>query len=368
MKTSFIINTAQFKTQKELDGNNFLVAYDVPIAKTGIQQYTREEINDDTGPPDEYVNVYRDQSVFKNKSLVESFDGIPIVYKHPENGKVDNNNFKNFVVGTVSGVYYKSGDLFAKKLTIIDKEAIENVLRKNTNELSIGFKGSVVKKSGTFNGVSYQFKENVIHANHLALCENGKAGSYYAINSIKKKGNKTMEMNNEALGPEEGGLNPHLEGLIEQVVTKKLAAIKPHNFGNDGESEKEEHHHDDESLVCEEESEKEMEHKELKDESDPKLAESEHKDKDLINALRRSNVALKDLIKKKDAEIRRLDLINTELDIAVVEAKNCMQEMSNALKSRKIANSMSGPDNILKPSHPRNIDMSNSITSSFLIK
>lgn len=371
MRTKFYINNAQFETEKEIDGNNFLVAYDVPIAKTGIQQYTRGELGDKSGDPDELVNVYRDQSVFEDPKLVESFNGIPIVYRHPDNGKVDNNNFKDFVVGTVSGVYYKNGDLFAKKLTIIDKEAILNVLEKNTNELSIGFRGSVVKEKGTFNGMKYEFKENVIHANHLALCENGKAGAYYAINS--KKGSRKMNFTNEEKdheneGHTDGGLNPNIHGLIEQAVKKKLAEIHPKNFGDSDEEMENAEKEDGEEEEGEVKKEMKKDHKMKKNESDPELEKSEHEDKDIINALKRSNRTLKDLLKTKNDEIRKLDLKNIKLDEALTEAQEYVRDMANHLKTRKLSHALSGPDSILNPTHPRQMDMANSMTQSFLIK
>lgn len=382
----FYINRQQFvkETTKELDGNNYLVAYDVPIAKTGIQQYTREEIGDTNGDPQELVNVYRDRDVFQDEKLIQSFDGIPIVYRHPDNGRVDGNNFKDFVVGTVSGVYYKNGDLYAKKLTIIDKEAIENVLDKNTNELSIGFRGKVVKESGKFEGVPYQFKEDVIHANHLALCENGKAGSYYAINS--KKGKKMNYTNShEGHGKMKDCMDSevpmhNIEGIIEQAVKKHMSKVHPKNFG-DGISETEEHH---ESMVDGEEEgeeDKEIKHHMKKektaehhlekehamgDGTKGDLEEVEHYDKDVINSLKKTNRKFKDLINAKNIEIRQLELQNISLEEALVECREYMKNMANKLKSSNLTNAMAAPDNFASPSHPAHRDLANSITSSFL--
>ena len=366
----FLINKAKFETEKEIDGNNFLVAYDVPIAKTGIQQYSREEIGDDSGNPDELVKVYRDETVFKDNELVNSFDGIPIVYRHPDSGKVDNTNFKDYIVGTVSGVYFKNGSLYAQKLTIIDKEAIEKVLKKETNELSIGFRGTVEKKKGKFQGEEYEFKENVIHANHLALCENGKAGSYYAINSKRTKG-KNMNNGAEGADASHSELNPAIHALIEKAVEAKMKAIKPKNFG-DGQSEKEEHWDKTNEKSDENHVEKEAKHDEkgmaCGDSSDPSLEESEHMDKDIINQIKRTNQTLKDMVDVKNQEIRKLSLTNAQLEEALIFAKDKMKEMSVALKTRKISHALAGPDSILSPSHPRMVDMSNSITSSFVMK
>jgi hypothetical protein len=372
----FYINKAKFETEKEIDGNNFLVAYDVPIAKTGIQEYTREEIGDKSGNPNDLVNVYRDHTVFDDKELIESFDGIPIVYKHPDNGKVDYNNFKDFIVGTVSGVYYKNGSLYAKKLTIIDKEAIRNVLNKNTNELSIGFRGNVEKKEGTFEGVKYHFKENVIHANHLALCENGKAGAYYAINSIKKgKKMATYSTNSvtedhekmkedKKMENEDGGVKmKDIKGLIQQAVKEHLSHVKPKNFG-DSEHEKKEY--DEEDCMNEEEKEGKEERHQMVDSTSEELTKAEHFDKDVVNALKKSNTALRTLLNSKNKEIRTLEVQNIDLKDQLEEATEYMKKVASRLKSSHLVNAMSGPDNIASPSHPRNADLNSSMTSSFL--
>lgn len=389
----FYINRTQFikETDKEIDGNNFLVAYDVPIAKTGIQQYTREEVGDRDGDPQELVNVYRDHSVFLDEKLLETFNGIPVVYRHPDNGRVDNNNFKDFVVGSVSGVYFKNGDLFAKKITIIDKEAIVNVLNKETNELSIGFRGVVKKSPGKFEGISYLYKEDVLHANHLALCENGKAGPRYAINSKKEKKNMARySKNSRHEGMEEdcmdSGDAPHPEvgGLVKQAVRKKMKSVHPKNYGDEHHEHHHEHEHEHEHHMEDSEEEHEPEHAkkkerkafkhlekehamdEVNDEAEDELEESEHKDKDVINALKRTNRKLKDMINSKNNEIRKLELQNAMLEETVLESRDYIKNMSMKLKSRNLGNAMTGPDNIASPTSPRQADMCNSMTASFL--
>ena len=380
---SFYINRKQFvqETNKELDGNNFLVAYDVPIAKTGIQQYSREELGDKNGHPDELLNVYRPPETFEDEELLKSFDGIPIVYRHPDNGKVDNQNFKEFVVGTVSGVYYKSGNLFARKLTIIDKEAITNVLKKNTNELSIGFRGQVTKEVGKFNGVPYQYRETVIHANHLALCEAGKAGSYYAINS-KKKGNNMFQTNSVKEEHDRmkdcmdslDGKEHDIHALVEQVVHKKLAQVRPKDFGDGHEHhmENEEDEDGDEpetkhAMKKEKVAEHHLEKKHAMDDStDPELIKSEHHDKDIINSLKRTNKKLQSFINQKNKEIEKLELANLNLEEALIESREYLKNMATKLRSSNLVKSMTGPDDLASPTHPKQVDFCNSITSSFL--
>lgn len=373
---SFYINRRRFvqETNKELDGNNFLVAHDVPIAKTGIQQYSRAELGDKDGHPDELLNVYRPPETFNDEKLLKSFDGIPIVYEHPDNGKVDNHNFKQYAVGTVSGVYFKDGSLYAKKLTIIDKEAIRNVLNKSTNELSIGFKGEVIKESGKFNGIPYQYRESVIHANHLALCEQGKAGPYYAINSMKGKTMYSAQMHEGHNSTHE--VHEHdIHALVKQVVKDQLAHIRPKNFGDT------EHHEDcmeNDEMEGKEKETKHAMHKEkvaehhlkekhaMDDSTDPELEESEHHDKDVINSLKKTNRKLQNFLNQKNKEIQKLEMTNLQLEETLIEAREYMRDMATKLKSRNIVNSLTGPDDLCNPNHPKQVDFANSLTSAFL--
>jgi hypothetical protein len=182
----FIINRKMFATDeagssKRIDENGFLVAYNVPIAKTGIQFYRRQELGDYSGHPDDEIPVFRNPNAFDNEKIVESFDGNPVTYDHPKEGYVNAENYPDYAIGTLSQPYKKDDDLYAKKITIFNKVAIEKIWNKEMHELSIGFKGIVDKKKGIYKGQRYEFEETILHGNHLALCERGKAGGKYAI-------------------------------------------------------------------------------------------------------------------------------------------------------------------------------------------
>lgn len=338
---SFYLNQSQFipETKKEIDGNDFLIAYDVPIAKTGIQQYTREEVGDkdNSGSPTDLVNVYRDRSAFEDEEVLNTFDGIPIVYAHPKNGKVDSENYKNFIVGTISGVYFKNGDVFAKKITIIDKKAIKSVLRKEKNNVSIGFRGKLTKKSGTFQGENYQYIEDIIHANHLALCETGKAGERYAINS-------SSIMKGEAMGKD--CENVDISELATKTSSSSVAKVKP---------------------LVNEEDEKMPEDKEELMENENDLEKKDKEDRDMMNALKSNNKKLQGIVSLKNSQIRKLEMENLELENTLIEARECMNEMASHFRSKNLVNAMTAPDS-LSPNHPKNAQFSHIITSAFMAK
>src|ERR1700679_4374429 len=91
-RMSFDYEDGNSVTRKELDNNGFLIAYDVPIAKSGIQQYAKGELRF-KGDPNSLVNIYRDPAQFKNKEILDSFEGMPLTDDHPREGKVTANHY-----------------------------------------------------------------------------------------------------------------------------------------------------------------------------------------------------------------------------------------------------------------------------------
>ena len=58
----------------------FLICHDVPINRTGRQQYLRREIGLEG---DGLVTVYRDEDEVFSKAALASFEGKPVTQDHP---------------------------------------------------------------------------------------------------------------------------------------------------------------------------------------------------------------------------------------------------------------------------------------------
>lgn len=357
----FLLNYSKLETKKEIDGNDYLVAYDVPIAKTGLQYYTLAELGVSNSNTE--VAVYRDVDTFKDKQLVDSFDGIPLVMCHPDNGQVTDQNFKDFIVGSVSGPYEKNGCLYAKKLTIIDKLAIASVLDKTNNELSIGFKAEIENKKGSFGGKIYNFIEKVIHGNHLALCERGKAGPFFAINSVKKGKSMYDENNEEHEGYkmqenelEEGHeifteVEPEVDEKNIASAHEKLIALEKMVAELKKEMKLKTHLEDDES----DPEERALQHVEKKEKiaeehlkkkhamSDESAEEMEKLDKDssegikLLNEYRKRNRVLENKVNSLESE-------NLCLKNMLDDHTDKIKKLAIQIKSKPMVNAMVGPD------------------------
>ena len=382
----FIINKKMFAedeegTKKRIDDNGFLVAYDVPIAKTGIQFYKRSELGDTSGSPYDDVPVFRDPSAFDDSKVVESFDGNPITDNHPDEGYVHSGNYSAYAIGTLSQPYRKDDDLYAKKLTIFDKNAIERIWSKEAHQLSIGFKGEVSRKRGAYKGQRYEFEEHVLHGNHLALCEQGKAGARYAINSIKeiqgedmKRNLKNSEekhledsyhdddsMNNsdsvmENSGHRMGGDQPHhdIGPIVHKTSAAHKAATSHKQMHNEGKVE--------EGISREKQAVKHLEKEHMMGDSD--IDESEHKDKDLINSYETRIAKLTNSLKRKDSEIADLRVRLSEREGDLEDSMQLNKELEQKLLSRHLGNAMSCPDR-KSPMHHANADFNNTIAQAF---
>jgi len=386
----FIINKKMFSedgngTKKRIDENGFLVAYDVPIAKTGIQFYQRHELGDKTGSPFDEVPVFRDPSAFDDEKIVESFDGNPVTNDHPQDGYVHSENYSEYAIGTVSQPYHKNGDLYAKKITIFNKDAIENIWNKKIYQLSIGFKGTVDKIAGLFKGQRYEFIEKVLHGNHLALCEQGKAGSRYAINSIKSTGENQMtgkrnlrnsedpkhledsyhnddHMDNsshedmENSGHRMGGDQPHKEigSIAHKATSSQKAAVSHKQMHNEDKVE--------EGISKEKHAVKHLEKDHMM--GDSEIDEAEHKDKDLINSLEKRIDRLTETLNIKNSQIAKLRVELSEREGDLEDAVQLASDLREQLLCRNLGNAMAAPDR-KAPTHPMNADFSNTVAHAF---
>lgn len=129
------------------------------------------------------VIIQREESeVFKPETLA-SFEGKPITIGHPYDF-VSPDNWHLLAKGTIQNVRRGEGDhsndLLAD-LLITDSIAI-SLVKKGLREVSCGYEAEYTQ---TDDGKGIQ--TNII-GNHLALVEQGRAGSSYAINDQKTKG------------------------------------------------------------------------------------------------------------------------------------------------------------------------------------
>ncbi|MBQ8201461.1 MAG: DUF2213 domain-containing protein [Clostridia bacterium] len=165
----------------------YLICLNVPIARTGIQQYLRSELGLD-GDPNELVDVMRTEDEVFSNATIASFEGKTVTEDHPPTG-VNADNVTAYDCGHAQNVRRGTGeesDLLIADLFITSKCLID-AIQKGRREVSCGYDCEYVQDES---GHVYQ---RSIRGNHVAVVPAGRAGARVAI----KDSDPESKTNNE---------------------------------------------------------------------------------------------------------------------------------------------------------------------------
>ena len=158
----------------------FLICHDVPIARTGPQDYLARELMLD-GDPERIVTVQRHpEDVFEEATLA-SFEGKPICDGHPPEN-VSPENYAAYTKGHVQNVR-RDGDYIVADLYINDANLANEVRNNVKREVSCGYLCNYVP-----DGAGY--KQSRIRGNHVAVVPKGRAGAAVAIHDTAPEAEK----------------------------------------------------------------------------------------------------------------------------------------------------------------------------------
>lgn len=158
----------------------FLICKDVPIARTGPQDYLARELMLD-GDPDRLVTVQRHpEDVFEEATLA-SFEGKPICDGHPPEN-VGPENYAAYAKGHVQNVR-RDGEYIVADLYINDANLANEVRNNVKREVSCGYLCNYV-----LDGSGY--KQTRIRGNHLAVVPKGRAGASVSIKDAAPEAEK----------------------------------------------------------------------------------------------------------------------------------------------------------------------------------
>lgn len=179
---------ARFSPHMTKTPEGFLVCHSVPICRTGMQEYMPQELGvSDTGSG--FLKVYREESEVFKPAAIASFEGKPVTDDHPPVG-VDASNYASYTKGTVQNVRRGSGvdsDKLICDLVVYDAALISKI-DAGKREISCGYECKYIERDdGTYCQMD-------IIGNHVAVVEEGRAGSEVAIRDAKAKpeGGKQM--------------------------------------------------------------------------------------------------------------------------------------------------------------------------------
>lgn len=154
-------------------------------ARTGVYDYLASEVGaPDRFKPTDVVKIYRDAAEVFAADAVRSFIGRPITNDHPREA-VTAANWRDHARGTVMGAM-RDGEYLAFDLVLMDAGTIAAV-EDGKRELSNGYQCQIDWTPGTApDGTQYDARQIGIRGNHVAVVDQGRAGSQCAIKDGEK--------------------------------------------------------------------------------------------------------------------------------------------------------------------------------------
>ena len=178
-------------SRREPEG--YLLCLNVPVARTGTQDYLPEELGLSpgsfsfaSGPG--LISVYRpEEEVFAPETMA-SFEGMPVTNDHPPDG-VDVENIRRLQMGHAHNIRRGTGeesDLLLADLIITDERLIEAILG-GKREISCGYTYELAEENG-------RYIQRKIRGNHIAVVDAGRAGPRVSIKDKKPNERSTSTM------------------------------------------------------------------------------------------------------------------------------------------------------------------------------
>ena len=165
-------------SRREPEG--YLLCLNVPVARTGTQDYLPEELG--LSPGSAVIPVLRPESEVFSPETVASFEGMPVTNDHPPDG-VDSGNIRSLQKGHAHNVRRGSGeesDLLLADLIITDPVLIDAIL-EGKREISCGYTYELHEEDG-------QYIQRKIRGNHVAVVDAGRAGHRVSIRDREPDG------------------------------------------------------------------------------------------------------------------------------------------------------------------------------------
>lgn len=199
----------------------YLICKNVPIARTGSQNYLAREMGVADADPEAVIPVMRyPEDVFAPETIA-SFEGKPVTMTHPPED-VTPENWSAYAKGHVQNVR-RTGEHIMADLVITDPTLIDQVRSGSMRQVSCGYRCDYAADPAG------GYRQKRIRGNHVAVVPLGRAGAAVSIQDAAapaaEKVRKSMNMFNRviltALGKAAKDASP--EELEELVATAETA-------------------------------------------------------------------------------------------------------------------------------------------------
>lgn len=192
-----ILVNEKLSSHKYKTPEGYLICTDAILARTGKQDYLRRELfGDSCENPDEIVWVDRKPEEVFDEATLSSFENKPITVDHPDEN-VNPSNYRDLAVGYVRDVRRDKMDdgteVIKGNLVITDENTINEILEGEHTDLSCGYDCEILDEDNP--------QQRHIRGNHVALCEEGRAGVAKIVDSKMK--DSYIEISKDEIDDEE---------------------------------------------------------------------------------------------------------------------------------------------------------------------
>ena len=201
--------------------NGFLICKNVPIARTGEQEYLGRELGMTEGEDDMHTVIREESEVFAPETLA-SFEGATFVDEHPPND-VTVENAALLTRGFVKDVRRGEGEDADKILAdiIVTDPVTIAAIEGGKREISCGYRCNYEEAE---NGAIYQ---RGIRGNHVALVDCGRAGKDVAIKDHAPQNQETRKESRKMAGKstkKSNGILAKLLGIVTNDADPEVVA------------------------------------------------------------------------------------------------------------------------------------------------
>lgn len=161
----------------------FLICKDVPIARTGTQEYRGEEFG--APDPETVYTVTRPEDEVFTDAAIASFEGKPVVNEHPDED-VTADNYQKYLKGVCRDVRRGEGvysNYLVANLIIYDDNLIKQI-EGGKRDISCGYE-CLWEQEG-----DEGYTQRDIRGNHIAVVTRGRAGRKVSIRDTDKGGKR----------------------------------------------------------------------------------------------------------------------------------------------------------------------------------
>lgn len=173
------LSSEKLSEHKYKTPEGYLICTDAILARTGKQTYRRNEVFADAKDDNTEIEIDRKPDEVFSAATLASFENKPITVEHPDED-VNSRNYQQHSVGFVRDV--KKGsvngqDVMLGTLVITDEKTIEEIENGEHTDLSCGYDCDIIDEANP--------QQRNIRGNHVALCQEGRAGIAHIVDSVK---------------------------------------------------------------------------------------------------------------------------------------------------------------------------------------